>query len=86
MQESEELCGRAEADGLRPPLPLARGSKVALIGSACRAKHDLEWLRGGWTRGDYFVAGGSFGVPHSAAIASSKSSDGASGHEERPRA
>lgn len=47
--------------GMRAPLPLHRGLRVALLGSACDAKSAFEVpsRRSYWAAGDYYVVGGS---------------------------
>eukprot|EP00966_Prymnesium_polylepis_P022313 513553-Prymnesium_polylepis.1 len=43
----------------RAALPLAKGSRVALLGSACDARHDMAPSAVFWDQPDYYVIGGS---------------------------
>eukprot|EP00965_Chrysotila_dentata_P090135 2975162-Pleurochrysis_carterae.AAC.1 len=36
-------------------LPLSRGARVALLGDACGAPHEIDPVRERWTKGDYYV-------------------------------
>lgn len=40
-------------------LPLRRGARVALVGSACGAPHSIDVESVDWAAGDYYVVGGS---------------------------
>ena len=49
-------------------LPLRSGARVALVGSACDAAHDLDKLFSDYAQGDYYVVGGSGRVVSDAAV------------------
>ena len=49
-------------------LPLRRGARVALVGAACGAAHDIDELLKDYAVGDYYVVGGSGRVLSDAAV------------------